>query len=272
MRSPIFFSIFWLGTACAYTLKTDYTGDNYADFFNKFSFWTSSDPTNGYVDYVDQATSLSNGLIGTGGNIYIGVDHTNVASGRGRKSVRLTSTESYDVNTLFVVDIAHMPQTCGTWPSFWTTATTSTWPQQGEVDIIEQANNAQNNQMSLHISNKQGSCVASSSSQMTAKKDRWGDCTQEAQGGCDANDPRTTFFGSGFNNNGGGVYAMEWTASHVRIWFFPRNSIPNGTSGPLGSSPVPSRWGTPTTSFEGCDFDAHIKKQHIVIDTTFCGD
>jgi hypothetical protein len=128
--------------------------------------------------------------------------------------------------------------------------------------------------MSIHVSEKQGQCKIKQSPWMKAEKDRWGSCTQEGSHGCNANDPRSNSFGSGFNNNGGGVYAMEWTRDHVRLWFFPRGSIPNGANGPLGSSPKPSAWGIPTTSFEAesCDFDAHIKKQHIIVDTTFCGD
>lgn len=128
--------------------------------------------------------------------------------------------------------------------------------------------------MSLHVSQNQGQCQVKASPSMTAVKDRWGNCSQESNGGCDANDPRPNSFGSGFNNNGGGVYAMEWTANYVRVWFFTRNSIPSGSGGPLGANPSPSSWGTPTTSFEGsgCDFNAHIKKQRIIFDTTFCGD
>ncbi|KAK5993529.1 putative endo-1,3(4)-beta-glucanase [Cladobotryum mycophilum] len=259
-------------SANAYSLKDDYTGNNYANFFNNFDFWTAGDPTNGYVDYVSQSDAWKYGLIGNGGNIYLGVDHVNVASGRGRRSVRLTSNKAYNPGTLFVADIAYMPQTCGTWPAFWTTAATDKWPQLGEIDIVEQANGANNNQMSLHVSNHQGVCDVSSSAAMTASKDRWGDCNQESKGGCDANDPRSNSFGKGFNNNGGGVYAMEWTSSHVRVWFFPRNSIPGGDNGPLGNNPNPGSWGTPATSFEGnCDFSKHISQQRIIIDTTFCG-
>lgn len=94
--------------AKGYSLANDYTGNNYADFFGKFTFWTDADPTNGYVDYVSQDDAWSDGLIGNGGNIYLGVDTTNVASGSGRKSVRLTSTDTYNPGTLFVADIAHM--------------------------------------------------------------------------------------------------------------------------------------------------------------------
>jgi len=123
--------------------------------------------------------------------------------------------------------------------------------------------------MSIHVSN----CNINSSPSMKANKDRWGDCTQEDNGGCDANDPLKHSFGSVFNRDSGGVYAMEWTSYHVRIYFFPRDQIPSGNSGPLGSNPDPSTWGTPTTSFEGngCNWDNHIKNQRIVINTDFCG-
>jgi hypothetical protein len=77
-----------------------------------------SDPTNGYVTYVDESTAESAGLIYASGNAtYIGVDTTNVASGSGRQSVRLTSNTAY-THGLFVLDLAHMPgSVCGSWPA-----------------------------------------------------------------------------------------------------------------------------------------------------------
>jgi len=66
---------------------------------------------------------------------------------------------------------------------------------------------------------------------------------------------------------------MEWTKSHIRVYFFPRSNIPEGDFGPLGKYPDPSTWGTPTTSFEGgCDFSAHVQQQRIIINTDFCGE
>ena len=97
----------------AYSLADDYSGGN---FFNAFDFYTGGDPTNGYVNYVDQGTAQSQGLINTNGPVYIGVDHTNVASGRGRNSVRLSSKKSY-THILVVIDLGHMPAGCGTWPA-----------------------------------------------------------------------------------------------------------------------------------------------------------
>jgi hypothetical protein len=58
------------------------------------------------------------------------------SSARGRDSVRISSTTSYD-DALFVLDIAHMPAGCATWPAFWTLSKDGPWPQGGEIDIIE---------------------------------------------------------------------------------------------------------------------------------------
>jgi len=74
------------------------------------------DPNHGYVTYVDQNTAQSTGLIqSTESEIYIGVDHINVASESGRPSVRLIGKESYN-HGLFIADITHMPGgICGIW-------------------------------------------------------------------------------------------------------------------------------------------------------------
>lgn len=101
-------------SVAGYALVDDYSG---ANFFNMFDFFTGADPTNGYVNYVDQGTAQSGGLINTNGPAYIGVDYTNVASGSGRSSVRLSSKASY-THMLTVIDLAHMPGgVCGTWPA-----------------------------------------------------------------------------------------------------------------------------------------------------------
>ena len=66
----------------AYSLSDDYLQNG---FFGNWDFYTGSDPTHGYVTYVDQSTAQSNGYISTNsdGSIYMGVDHANVASGSG---------------------------------------------------------------------------------------------------------------------------------------------------------------------------------------------
>lgn len=68
------------------------------------------------MNYVDQTTATSNGYINTDNDlVYMGVDSTNVATGSGRDSVRITSNAAYNYG-LFALDVAHMPGgICGTW-------------------------------------------------------------------------------------------------------------------------------------------------------------
>ena len=82
--------------------------------------WQADDPTAGYVNYVDQGTAQASGLIkNDNGKIYIGVDHSNVASGRGRNSVRLSSTKAYN-HGLVIIDLDHMPGSiCASWPALY---------------------------------------------------------------------------------------------------------------------------------------------------------
>lgn len=76
------------------------------------------DPTHGYVNYVDRETAKKSGLISSdGSSVYMGVDHTNIAKGRGRDSVRIATKKSYQ-HGLFITDMSHMAGgVCGTWPA-----------------------------------------------------------------------------------------------------------------------------------------------------------
>ena len=128
-------------------LIAEYSGTT---FFDGFDFFTENDPTNGYVNYVDQISAQSDGLIDMHDKaVFIGCDHTNTASGRGRNSVRITSKQNF-TGGLFIIDLVHMPSGCGTWPAFWTCG--SSWPNNGEIDIIEGVNTQTDDISTLHTS------------------------------------------------------------------------------------------------------------------------
>ncbi|KAJ4507934.1 hypothetical protein HRR88_006617 [Exophiala dermatitidis] len=199
----------------------------------------------------------------------MGVDNTNTASGRGRNSIRISSKKTYN-HGLIILDLAHMPAgACGTWPAFWLLG--PNWPYSGEVDIIEGVNGQTNNNMAMHTDS--GCSIvntgAYSGSLETANCDV-NAADQATNAGCSISSGSTSSFGSGFNSQGGGVYATEWTSEAVSIWFFPRGSIPSDiTSG----NPDTSGWGLPQGQFAGsCDIDSKIKNQQLVFDVTFCGD
>ncbi|KAJ5266493.1 hypothetical protein N7478_009301 [Penicillium angulare] len=237
------------------------------DFFEYFNFYTGADPTNGWVNYLDQSSAESAGLVKVTekGTVYIGVDHetTLSPSGKGRDSVRV-GTHKYYGQSLVIADIAHMPgNACGSWPAFWTVG--REWPQDGEIDIIEGVNMQDHNEIVMHTA---GTCALTDEGMSgyvnaTTCGEALGPvgCVIEGQKGS---------YGDSFNAQGGGVYAMEWTEQFLKIWFFPRHAIPASiTSG----DPNTQEFGMPMALVqEGCDVANSFKAQSFVFDVTFCGD
>ncbi len=92
---------------------------------------------------------------------------------------------------------------------------------------------------------------------------------QDENAGCGIHSTNTKSYGAGLNANNGGVYATEWTAQGISIYFFPRGAIPSDV---LSDNPNPSGWGEPAAKFDGaCDIPTMFKNHQIVFDTTFCG-
>lgn len=152
-------------------------------------------------------------------------------------------------------------------PAFWTLG--PDWPKGGEIDIFEGVNDQLANLQTLHTG---PNCSLSDDGGGFSGNLTHGNCDSSGSEntGCQIADYDSNTYGLGFNANGGGVYAMEWTSSCITVWFFPRGSIPTYA---LGVSPDPSSWGTPAAKFYGdCDFSQSFKDQAIVFDTTFCGD
>ena len=245
-----------------YTLTDSFTS---ANFNSEFYHFTDKDPTRGFVQYVDHTTAVNNGLKRMRpGSIYLGVDHSTVATKPGRQSVRMTSKKVYN-RGLFVADIAHMPtNTCGVWPAFWLLGTD--WPNDGEIDIVEGVNQVDRNSMTLHTS---AGCSISrngfSGQPLTSNCQVYPHNNE----GCGVMDRYAGSYGQMFNRVGGGVYATEWTSSAIKIWFFSRSKVPHDV---VAGTPDPSQWGMPSAQFAGeCAIDSHFRNMQIVINTTFCG-
>lgn len=122
-------SVLLQGAQAAWTLQDTYEGST---FFNGFDFFTSADPTHGFVQYVDQATAQSSGLIyNQGSQVIIKADNTSTTP-NGRPSVRISSQATYN-SGLFIFDLEHMPFGCATWPAIWLVG--PNWPNGGEIDV-----------------------------------------------------------------------------------------------------------------------------------------
>ncbi|TLD37930.1 glycoside hydrolase family protein [Venturia nashicola] len=243
-------------------------------FFDRFDFFTDADPTEGYVDYKSRADAKNLGLIsstdttatwGVGGGVLDPNDNTV----RGRASVRLEGKTSY-TKGLFIADIAHMPgNACGIWPAFWTLGS-GPWPLNGEIDIIESVNQVTRNKASLHTGKT--TCAINNIPMQGSIASR--DCQTTHNGvmdnyvGCGIDSGSNAGFGDPFNAGNGGTYALQWTDTFIKTWFFPRGSEPDSFS---CSAPDVSKFGTPDSFFSGCDIASNFKDNRLVFDTTFCG-
>jgi hypothetical protein len=265
-----------LAVNCAYILETNYQGNS---FFNGWQFFTGNDPTHGTVDYVSQSVAQQKGYIGMRGEaVYIGCDTSTVVSTkvRGRQSVRISTTKTWNQG-LFIMDLAHMPTGCATWPAWWLVG--PNWPNFGEIDIIEGVNTGTVDHTTLHTSNgcdmshedphlfsgswaKDGNTVADNCYIKAPG--------QSANQGCSIiGSPNS--FGAPFNEGGGGVYVAEWNSTLIRMFYFSRGRIPADIT---AKTPNPDGWGTPYAFFElgqYCNPD-HFQDESMVINLTFCGD
>jgi len=257
------------------TLTDSYAGTT---FFDHWNFYNSPDPTHGYVYYSTYQQAQQWGLIKTTpNNVYIGADHTTVSTGSGRASVRITSKKSFN-SGLFVIDLSHMPEGCGTWPAFWLVG--PSWPSRGEVDIIEGVNTQTADQTTLHTSN---GCDMSTVSTRTFTG-HWSTGThgnpatncyihapnQGSNQGCGIISGEGTY-GAPLNAASGGVFATYWTDAGIKTWYFARGHIPADLA---NNKPNPAGWGLPYANFE---FGPHCPSSHfgnleIIINLTFCGD
>ncbi|KAL0581373.1 hypothetical protein V5O48_000637 [Marasmius crinis-equi] len=241
------------------------------DFFNGWNFWTLPDPTEGIVDYVDEATARSNGLleVNSAGNAIMRVETTSQVSAN-RKSVRIQTQLEIDKG-LWILDAVHVPSGCGTWPAFWTNG--PSWPFDGEFDIMEGVHDYTNNQATLHtdagctLSTNDPNKLGIAGTVVTTTN-----CgvTGADNAGCGIRSDSSVTYGSGFNKNGGGVYAGLIDDDGTTVWFFPRNSIPSDIN---SETPLPSSWGTPMARWgsSSCNPSRYFNNQAAIFTSTLCG-
>lgn len=248
-----------------YHLDARLEGAAFFDFFN-FEDWSTDYTTHGSVSYAPRAVALQAGFAGVrSGLAYMAVDNSSAPTARPR-SIRLRSRTVYD-GGLFVIDVAHLPTGCGSWPAFWSFG--PNWPVNGEIDLIEGVNVQDSVRTTLHTS---PGCTMARDAVMSGT---WlqRDCAAGgANLGCSVVGGEGSF-GSAFNANGGGVFAMEWNPDGVRAWFWAHGAPRPADINDTANSPSPDSWGTPYASFTfGAQCSAqHFNNHSLIFDTTLCG-
>lgn len=259
--------------AAQLSIAQNYTGQT---FFDGWTFQNGIDAnTTGNVLYQTRQQAIQEGLIGvnSAGNVIMKVDNTtNGASDPtfGRPSVKILSNDTIPPGSLVLMDAVHMPFGCSVWPAFWMQG--PNWPNDGEIDIVENVNLATTNRYTLHTLDGCTHPAAGDPSATETGTVVSTDCFNATNGdeGCIIQDSSTNSYGAGFAQIGGGVFAMLWDDSGIKIWFFPRGSIPSDLP---TANPNPSGWPTPTAFWpsSSCDTSQFFSPQTLIFDTTICG-
>mmetsp|Transcript_9924 Transcript_9924/g.15283 ORF Transcript_9924/g.15283 Transcript_9924/m.15283 type:complete len:443 (+) Transcript_9924:111-1439(+) len=283
-------------------------------FFDYYDFYDGPDSLGsaGYNTYVSKDRAVKSGIF----NVTIEDDEefvymSSASTEEGpRESIRLEGKELYN-HGLFIIDLPHMPAGCGIWPAFWLTNEES-WPDKGEIDIVEGVNFQSVAKTALHTS---AMCSMFAHVPDWVKTGDWDwatglpdtftgepkfdiskpadDCWNMAQHqwgnqGCVAISPDEGTLGTPFNDNGGGVFALEWDPEYRRIrsWAFsPHGEVPDNLKAAMDTAnakdpadrviPDTDTWGLPYAYFAigettGCSAD-HFRDMRLVLNLAFCG-
>ena len=136
----------------------------------------------------------------------------------------------------------------------------------GEIDILETFNDLTHGYMTLHTDTRASypNCTFIQSHPYQSGELNQGFTSCSAAPGCSTIAPEGSS-GTPFNQQGGGVYAMEWTNIFINIYYFARDKIPADIN---EGKPMPQSWGIPVASFDvrrgDCDLDANFPAQTIV--------
>ena len=126
---------------------------------------------------------------------------------RSPRQIRITSQDSYDIGSVWILDLVHLPFGCSVWPAFW--AKGPVWPDNGEIDIVEGINLMQSNQMAVHTTK---GCIHDANVTQLGTN-TFTDCSKNT--GCAVLETKPNSFGEGFATAGGGVWATQFDETGI---------------------------------------------------------
>lgn len=229
-------------------------------------------------------------------------------SGQQRFSIRLEGKRRFE-RGLFLLHVDHIPAGCGTWPAFWLTDEDN-WPDNGEIDVVEGVNDQTNVKTALHTSE---SCSMYAQVPPYAQTGKWDRSSgipntftgildnetsvpadncwvmaphQWANQGCVVTHPHNNTLGTPFNQQGGGVYVLDWDPDHgyIKSWVFPQSlGYPSNLEQAMATAnsdqpvaPNPDAWNQAPYAYfaiganSSCSAD-HFSNMRLIFNLAFCG-
>lgn len=257
------------------------SGQNLLDKFSLYP--TAQDPTGGAVDY-SYCKDNNCELISTENNrlkIMVAGAGNNIPIPPGNvPSVRLYTEKTTFNGGIFSFEIFHIPAGCGVWPAIWfgqdsnqklPNGEPGKWPQNGEIDLIEQVNDTNRNSTTLHIAPQNPQCTPTFKVPLSG-----GDptcSTADNNIGCGSATKIPNTFGKDFNTNygtNGATTVLKWELNKsITAWFIPPPY--DDVTGPFGTSPDPSKWPDPYFNAEFNNTTCPILNQQLIFNITLCG-
>lgn len=256
-----------LAAGTTYEIIKEYAGSG---FFDDWEYYNNYDNlTNGDATFVGSGSDLTYIDSNTNRAIMKVDNSSTVAYNYKRDTVRIASKDRYDVGSIWIADMYHVPYGCSVWPAWWSQA--PDWPTGGEIDTFEGVNLVTMNQMALHT---ESGCTQVNPVQSSTLINST-DCNYEANSnsGCVVTDPSAASYGARFASSEGGVFVTEYAETGISIWFFSRSSVPDTISS--NSSTIDTDdLGTPVANWPngGCNIDKFFSAQSLIFDITLCGD
>lgn len=285
------------------------------DFFDYYTFYDGPDSLGsaGYNTYVSKEEAERLGIVGVDQDPkskekFVFMKSSPTIEGP-RSSIRLEGKTRFN-RGLFILDLRHMPNGPGVWPAFWLTDEES-WPNNGEIDIVEGINNQSVAKTAMHTSKdcdmfahvpeyaKTGTFEWSTGLPDTYTGIPDFKTVKEADNcwewaphqwfnqGCVAVSSEEGTLGQPLNAKNGGIFALEWDPAnfYIRSWVFtPHEDAPQNILDAINTSnksahetilPDTDEWGLPYAYFaigDGTGCSAdHFKNIRLVFDLAFCG-
>lgn len=200
-----------------------------------------------------------------------------------RQSAKIQTKKSWKY-FLMMMRYSNVPWGCGVWPALWTHASGVPWPNGGELDVLEYANDAPQ-QTSFHTGDA-NTCrldpgVVNACRAMPDTNGMGYDCTTRYPDklGCAPN--TLPLLPGELWAREGGVVAVQWTESFVKVFHIPEAELPEGID---GDAPDPNSWGRWLVSFYpfaasearapgSCPSPQDVMApQQLVLNINMCGD